>query len=160
MKDNFKSTFKDKFNSYKHTENAKQWLNKNLFKVKSIFKNYSLRDYIFEPFKDVFKTDGTTKESDIKSVITIVAVSNMVMAGLPGKMGVGVTVSIALEAWMAFVIAKSIGIKVESVKDIWKYFGALAGISLLIIEGFSQLIGFAFSLFSIIPFVGQVQKVL
>jgi len=24
MKDNFKSTFKDKFNSYKHTENAKQ----------------------------------------------------------------------------------------------------------------------------------------
>lgn len=156
MEENFKSTFKDKFNSYKNTKNAKEWLNKNLFRVKSVFENISLRDYIFEPFKDVFKTQGSSKEADIKSVITIVAVSNMVLAGLPGKMLGGVAVSMALEAWMAFVIAKSIGIKIESVKDIWKYFGALAGISLIIFEGFRQLLGLAFSLFSIIPFLNPM----
>ncbi|WP_139253874.1 hypothetical protein [Marinobacterium iners] len=60
-------------------------------------------------------------------MITLVAVTNMVLAGLPVKMGVVVVVSMALEAWMAFTIARAVGIKVNAVSDIWKYFGLFAG---------------------------------
>ena len=41
-------------------------------------------------------------------------------------MGVGIYVVMALEGWMAFRIARFVGIEVKTTKDIWKYFGALA----------------------------------
>ena len=45
------------------------------------------------------------------------------MLGLPGKMGVGVYVVMALEGWMAFCIARHVGFRVRKPSDIWKYFG-------------------------------------
>ena len=95
----FENIFSERFSFYKNSEKAQHWLNDNFEKVKSIFKDVSLRDFIFEPFKDVFKETDDTSEGKIKSIITLVAVVNMVLAGLPGKMLGGVAVCIALEAY-------------------------------------------------------------
>jgi hypothetical protein len=148
----FSSKFKERFSFYKHSEKAQEWLNENIDRVKSLFKDVRLRDFIFEPFKDVFKETDDTNEGKIKSIITLVAVVNMVLAGLPGKLLGGVFVCIALEAYMAYKIAQNVGIKkIRSVHDIWKYLGLLGGISFVILEGFRQMLGLAFSMFSVIP---------
>jgi hypothetical protein len=73
--------------------------------VAALFENIKLRDFVFEPFKQVFDIPGNNQEAKIKTVITLVALVNMVLAGLPGKMGVGVIVSMGLEAFMAYKIA-------------------------------------------------------
>jgi hypothetical protein len=66
-------------------------------------------------------------------------------------MGVGIYVSMALEAWMAYSIAKHVGIEINKPADIWKYFGLLAGIFGTVFYLFRALLGFGFSLFSFIP---------
>lgn len=146
-----KERFSDKFDSYSHLDKAKEWLRNNSHLVRKMFENVKLRDFIFEPFKDVFHSKEKTDNSKLLSVITQVAIANAVLAGLPGKMGIGVFVSIGLEAWMAFSIARAVGIKIDSINDIWKYFGLLVGVAGTILYLFRHLLGFAFSLFSIIP---------
>ena len=147
---------KDRFKAYKDHSRAKEWLNNNIDRLKKIFTDIKIRDYIFEPFKGVFKNEQKDSESVIKSTITTVALVNMVLSGLPGRMGVGVYVSMALEAYMAYLIAKQVGLKVKGVNDIWKYFGLLAGISFIILEGFRQLLSFTFSLASFIPMLPPI----
>jgi hypothetical protein len=142
---------KEKFEGYSDTKKARDWLNSNLSRVKALFDNYTLRDFIFEPIKDVF--DAPTKEidKDIYSAITQVAIINAVLAGLPGKMGVGVYVVMAFEGWMAFRIARHVGLPIKEPSDIWKYFGLLAASAGVILYGFRTLLGFAFSMFSVVP---------
>jgi len=142
---------KERIKQYSNVDQAREWLDKNLSRVKSLFSNYTLRDFIFEPFKAVFQTPAKTIDANIYSVITQVAIINAVLAGLPGRMGVGVYVSMALEGWMAFCIAKHIGIRVEKPSDIWRYFGLMAASAGLIFYIFRILLGFGFSLFSIVP---------
>ena len=77
--------------------------------------------------------------------------ANAVLAGLPGKMGIGVAVSIALEAWMAYVIAMRVGIKITSTADVWKYIGLFAATLTTILWVFKSLLGFGLSFFSVIP---------
>jgi len=101
----------EKYRDKNILNDSKEWLKNNTYKLRSLFENYSLRDFILEPFRSVFSSSTKTLNSDIYSVITQVAVLNAVLAGLPGKMGVGVAVSMALEAWMAYQIAKHVGIK-------------------------------------------------
>ena len=159
MSQKLRRRIKKKLNSYKETNSinqAKKWLNKNLTLVKEIFENNTLRDFIFEPFQNIFVQTGTTQQKKIQNTITLVAVVNMVLAGLPGKMGIGVFVSIGLEGYMAFVIAKEVGIKITHINDIWKYLTMTGGILLTIIWGFKHLLGLAFSLFSSIPFINPL----
>ena len=52
-------TLKDKFSQYEFLDDALEWLSKNTQKLADLFSNYSIRDYIFEPFKDVFKNPGS-----------------------------------------------------------------------------------------------------
>jgi len=146
-----KERFSKKLKSYSNLEKAKEWLRNNSHLVCKMFENVKLRDFIFEPFKDVFHIKEKTEDSKILSVITQVAIANAVLAGLPGKIGIGVFVSIGLESWMAFSIARAVGIKIDSINDIWKYFGLLVGVAGTILYLFRHLLGFAFSLFSIIP---------
>ena len=152
----FKSFIKEKFQQYTDTAKPKKWLENNYYRVKQLFENYTIRDYIFEPFKSVFETKSKTLDADIYAVITQVAVINMVLAGIPGKMGVGVWVSVALEGWMAFSIARHVGIEVRSTTDIWKYFGVLAGSLGMILYGFRAILGFGFSVFSVIPAINPL----
>ena len=148
-------SLKDKLNSYKNSEQLQQprvRLENNTYRVRSFFRNHELRDFIFEPFKGVFDPPEKTIDADVYSVITQVAIVNAVLAGLPGRMGVGVFVSMALEAWMAYVIARHVGLNIEKTSDIWKYFGLLAAAAgIIFYGGFRVLLGFSVSLFSIIP---------
>ena len=140
-KDNFKSRFQD----YKDEVNRKkafEWLKKNLNKVKKLISDTPLSKFILEPFSGVFKTKSDIVESDVYGVITKVAVVNMVLAGLPGRLGLGVWVSIGLEIWMAYKIAQYVGLKeIKSYKDIARYLGLATGVFLLIFETFKIAIG-------------------
>ena len=52
----YSEAFKEKLSQYGDSSKAKDWLNKNTTRVRALFENYKLRDFILEPFKDVFKT--------------------------------------------------------------------------------------------------------
>lgn len=146
-----KTNINDKFSFYsKNLEGAKVYFEENFEKIEKLFKDKTLNDFIFEPFKDLFHTPLKTFDKDIYFIITQVALINAVLAGLPGKLGVGVFVSMALEGYMAYAIAKHIGIKLDKPSDIFKYFGILATTAGIILYGFKTLLSFGFSMFSII----------
>ena len=149
-------TIDEKLNSYKNTEGAKEWFEANFEKIKQLFENKTLRDFIFEPFKDVFAIKSNTIDSDIYSVITQVAIINAVLAGLPGQLGVGVSVSMALEAWMAYAIAKHLGIEIKKPSDIFEYFGLVGAVGFTILFGIKHIVSFLFSLFSVIPMINPL----
>ncbi|MCB4781462.1 MAG: hypothetical protein LGB70_01240, partial [Sulfurovum sp.] len=109
-----------------------------------------LRDFIFEPFVGVFNIPNNTLDKDIYSTITQVAIINAVLAGLPGQMGIGVAVSMALEAWMAYAIAKHVGIRLKKPSDIFEYFGVIAGVGFTVLFAFKHILSFAFSLVSLV----------
>ena len=140
-----------KLRQYTDISAASDWLERNQARVTALFENVTLRDFVFEPLKGVFAVQGRDAEREIRQAITAVAVANMVMAGLPGKLGVGVFVSMALEGWMAWVIATRVGIPLRRISDIWTYFGLLAGVVVTILWLFKSLLGMAFALFSVIP---------
>lgn len=145
------ATLSEKWAHYTDTSKAQAWLDANVSRVKQLFEDVTLRDFIFEPFKGVFKTSAKTVDANVYSVITQVAVINMVLAGLPGKLGIGVWVSMALEGWMALTIARHVGVKVNRVSDIWKYFGMLTASAGIILYGFRTFLGIFFTAFSFIP---------
>lgn len=84
------------------------------------------------------------------------AIINAVLAGLPGQMGVGVYVSMAFEAWMAYAIAKHIGVKLSKPSDVFKYFSLLSGVGFTIIVGIKHILSLLFSMFSVIPLVNPL----
>ena len=146
----FYQTLKDKIHHYEFLDDALEWLTKNTQKLVDLFSNYALRDYIFEPFKGVFKNPEKTVDRDVYLTITSVAILNAVLAGLPGKLGVGMYISMAFELWMAYRIAQHVGIKLDQPKDIAKYFGVLLATVGTILYVFRMLIGVSFSIFSFV----------
>ena len=149
--DDFKGRLKARFASYRSVSTALAWLEKNRERVNALFENKALRDFVFEPISGVFELRTSDSSGAIRQAITMVAVANAVLAGLPGKMGVGVFVSLALEAWMAVHIAARVGIKVDSYTDLAKYFGVLSATAGILLIGFKELLSVAFSMFSVIP---------
>lgn len=151
------STLKEHVEGYDtYVDEAKEWLERNQERVSRLFEDGRLRDFVFEPVKGVFDIPGTDENARTRTVITTVAIVNAVLAGLPGKMGVGVCVSMALEAWMAYEIARLVGIRIERPSDIWRYFSMLAAAIGTILCGVRFLLGFAFAAFSVIPFVNPL----
>lgn len=136
---------------------AMQWLERNGARVAALFENARLRDFVFEPFKQIFDIPGEDNVGKIKTVITLVALVNMVLAGLPGKMGVGVVVSMGLEAFMAYKIALLVGIRLEKTSDVWKYLSLVGSTGLVIVYVFKAVLGFGYSAFSaVIPGVNPL----
>ena len=107
---------------------AREWFEDNVERLNQLAGNEHLRRYIFEPFNELIDSFGKTTEGQVKATITQVAIANAVLAGLPGKLGVGVAVSMGLEAWMAYRIASHVGIRIEKPGDIFKYLGMAAGV--------------------------------
>lgn len=143
--------FARKISAYSQAANARVRLDQYWPKLKALFSNASVRDFVFEPFKGVFASQGGDSQSAIRQTITTVALVNMVLAGLPGKLGVGVLVSMAMEGYMAFFIASKVGVSVQTPGDIWKYFGLLASVIGTILYLMRTLVGLAFSFFAMIP---------
>jgi len=151
-------SIKDKFKKYQdNQEQAKEWFESNYENLKQFFENKKVRDFIFEPFKDIFNISDSTIDRDIYAIITQVAIINAVLAGIPGQMGIGVYVSMALEAWMAYAIAKHLGIKFKKPSDVFEHFGLLASVGVTVFFIFKHLLSFMFSLIStVLPFVNPL----
>jgi hypothetical protein len=141
---------KNRFTRFGDSNEARRWLDRNWARVEALFSNAQIRDFVFEPIKDVFLVSGRTPGDAIRSVITRVAVVNAVLAGLPGKMGIGVVVSIGLEGWMAYQVARNVGLDIRKPSDIWKYLGVFAASAVVILWAFKSMLGFGFSLFSVV----------
>jgi hypothetical protein len=141
---------RDKFKKYTSTKDARSWLEKNIDRVQELFSSELIRDFIFWPFKGIFTFEGTVTEQRIRAVIAGTALANAVMAGLPGKLGIGVGVAIALEAYMAFQIARHVGYRLEKISDVWELLGVTAGAVLGIFMIFKQILGTFFSLFNLV----------
>ena len=146
--------FQDKFNNYKDDGFIKrtlQWLKENLSKVKQLLEETPLSKFVLEPFYGVFDNSPDVLRSDVYNIITKVAIINAVLAGLPGKMGVGVYVAMALELWMAVRIAQYVGLKdIKNASDIARYVGLFASTGLIILEGFKMIIGSLYSVVSLV----------
>ncbi len=130
---------------------AREWFEDNVERLNQLAGNEHLRRYIFEPFNELLDSFGETTEGQVKATITQVALANAVLAGLPGKLGVGVAVSMGLEAWMAYRIASHVGLRIEKPGDIFKYFGIAVGVVGFILFGFVHLLRGFFSLLSALP---------
>ena len=130
---------------------ARDWLSRSYVRITNLFSDKSLRDFVFEPFLGVLDNPSKSVGPSIYTIITQVALVNAVLAGLPGKMGVGVFVSMGLEAWMAYRIARHVGIEIERPADVFNYLSVIALTIVSIGWGFSALLNVVFSLVSLLP---------
>ena len=146
--------FQDKFNNYKDEgfiKRALEWLKQNLSKVKQLLEETPVSKFVLEPFYGVLDNKPDILRSDVYNIITKVAIINAVLAGLPGKMGVGIYVAMALELWMAIRIAQYVGLKdIKNASDIARYIGLFASTGLIILELFKMIIGSLYSVVSIV----------
>ena len=109
----YQETFKEKLNQWKDSasvQKAVDWLKENGAKFENLVNNSQLRDFVFEPIKDVFYPPGAGEVLKARTIITQVAIVNAVIAGLPGSLGVGVYVSLSLEIWMAYALSRAVGL--------------------------------------------------
>ncbi len=154
MKEN---VFEDRLKNYKkYYEKAKFYFDENFERINALFNDTKIRDFVFEPFKEVFYIPEKSTRENAYKIITQVAIVNAVLAGLPGQMGVGVYVSMAMEAWMAYALARYAGIRLKKPSDVFKYFGLLSGVGATVMFGFKHLISFGFSLFSFVPMLNPL----
>lgn len=128
-----------------------EWFASHADRIKELFDNEQLKTIVFGRLVKAFKSSSATTDSEVQSTISQVALANAVIAGLPGKLGVGVYVSMAMEAWMAYRIGTKVGVKMDSPKDVFMYFGLFAGILATIGWGFVHILRFVFSLIVNIP---------
>ena len=84
------------------------------------------------------------KEGQVYKIITIVALINGAIAFVPGQMGIGVAICRALEAYMAYEIAKTVGIKFES-KNFVKLILATGIVTVSVFWVMKTFLSFAFS---------------
>ena len=131
----------------------KWWSRNRADRIKSLLGEPYVRDVVFAPIIKAIKLTDATTSGEVRTTIASVALANAIMAGLPGKLGVGVFISIALEGWMAVRIARLVGININKPTDIFKYLGPIAAFFLVVFWGFKHLFGFVFSLINLIPFV-------
>jgi len=153
-KDDALDFMREKFKQWSDGEvlnEVRYWLEKNYKRISTLFTDKSLRDFVLEPFQGVLNNPSTGIDPSVYTIITQVALVNAVLAGLPGKMGVGVFICMGLEAWMAYRIARYVGIKIDKPADVLDYLGIIAGTILAVGWGFSALLNVVFSVVSLFP---------
>ncbi|MCU9839154.1 hypothetical protein OEZ49_15365 [Ruegeria sp. WL0004] len=129
---------------------AASFLERNWAKVDALFRNRRLATYIFEPAARLWNETEPGTDAQIRRVISQIAVANAVIAGLPGQLGIGVFVAIALEFYMAIQIARRVGVHVDGLTDLLKYFGLATGVAFTILLALKHILGFFFSFFSLV----------
>ena len=115
-------------------DESKNWFEKKVKSIQLLFEYEKLRNHIFKNFAVLWEKGNITEDKEIYAIITQVSVANAVLVGLPGKLGIGVFVCIALEFYMALAIARRIGFKISEddseetkiKKRIWEKFKSLA----------------------------------
>lgn len=132
-------------------DKAKAWFDEHFEQLEELGKNKTLQGAIFGPLNELMSSFGNTTEDQVKRTITQVAIANGVLAGLPGKLGVGVVVCMALEAWMAWRIASHMKIKLDTPADIFKYVSVGFGIAASIFYLFVHVLRAVFTLLAAAP---------
>ena len=161
-KNNLKITVKETVEEIKNFINERKKVLNDLDKVKNIyerktksikllFEDENFRNEIFHKFSDLWENSKIKKDKELFAIITQVAIANAVIAGLPGKLGIGVVICIALEFYMALAIASKIGFTVSE-KDLWskfkdlsKYGSYFTFVVFIAFWGFKQMLSFVFS---------------
>jgi len=126
--------------------------------VKEFLSAENLRSNILDELDPIKKIAFPKSKEDVYRTITLVAITNAILAGLPGKMGVGVYISIALEIGMAVSIANHYGFHEVKKENIYKYLGTVTTVILSIIILFKEILSAAFSIFS--SFTGPINPLI
>ena len=154
---NFANAAKERFESFRNQETinrATGWLRSHQNKIEALFEYPILRDFIFEPVKGVFNVPGEGEVRSARTIITQVAIVNAVIAGLPGSLGVGVFVSIALELWMAYALSRVLGLGLSRDQAISTVVGWAASAGLVLV-GFKTVLNLTFPVVTaIMPVAG------
>lgn len=138
---------KERINTYTQFASDKRGISVLQDKVAALFSDVSIRDHVLEPFRSLF-AESENEEEKIRGVITQTAVVNAVMAGSQGNGAAQADINIAMEAYMAFVIAKQTGVEIPEPQNILKYFGPLAVILTSVLWIFKVILGVLFASFS------------
>ena len=151
-----KEKIKERKEIFSKFDDLKQWYRNNQTKIKYIFENLKIREIIFSKFSSLWENNRIKEDKEIYAIITQVSIANSVLAGLPGKIGVGVFVCMALEFYMAMAIASKIGFDISKSKfqdDLWnkffdlsKYAGYFLIVLGVIFYAFRHMFFFVFSL--------------
>ena len=137
------SKFKDK-EKYK---NNKSWT-RFFPKASEILSLKNLEKNLLEEFSPIKDMVFPKSKEQVYRTITSVAIINAVLAGLPGKMGIGVFISISLEIAMAVSIANYLGFHDIKKENIFKYLGTVATVVMSIIVLFKQAVTTFFGFFT------------
>ncbi|MBD3174402.1 MAG: hypothetical protein GF320_04430 [Armatimonadia bacterium] len=154
-----RSRMSQRLAGYRKAGKSGQGMEQALAQVKGLFTRQGVREYVFEPVRELVLPAEPTTDARVRAVITQVALSNAVLAGMPGKLGVGVFVCWALEAWMAVTIARNVGVRIERPADALKYLATTGGAAAVITSGFGELVSSTASLLSFIPGLSSVAVV-
>jgi uncharacterized protein (DUF697 family) len=153
----YSAAFSDRLKQWQNAETiqkAQEWLRKFGGRLDTMLENVQVRDFIFEPIKGVFYPPGDGQVLKARTVITQVAVVNAVIAGLPGSLGVGVYVAIALELWMAFALSRVVGLSLsreEVTSTLTSWAIGLGGVFIV----FKQMLNLVFPVVTaVMPFAG------
>ncbi|MCI5053566.1 MAG: hypothetical protein MRY23_01935 [Pelagibacteraceae bacterium] len=126
--------------------------------VKEFLSVENLRSNILDELDPIKKIAFPKSKEDVYRTITLVAITNAILAGLPGKMGIGVVISIALEVGMAVSIANHYGFHEVKKENIYKYLGTVTTVILSIIFLFKEILSATFSVFS--SFTGPINPLI
>ena len=146
MKKNFEF-IKDKFKEKQKIKEDKSWT--RFFPTASkILSLETLQKSLLDEITPLKNLSFPKSKDQVYRTITSVAIINAVLAGLPGKMGVGVYISISLEIAMAVAIANYLGLHQIKKENILKYLGTAATVLISILVLFKEMLSFFFSIFT------------
>jgi hypothetical protein len=122
-----------------------------LERAQELFEDRQVRDWVFGPFRALFEEEVSTEEAQVRKTITGVALANAVIAGIPGKLGIGVGIAVAFEIYMAVKIARHVGINsIKTPRDVLNIMMSLSGAGLMIFIVFKEILGICFSFFNLV----------
>jgi hypothetical protein len=135
-------------------------LDEHLGVVGQFFSSALVQDFVFGPFRGLFDFTGTPTEIGVRQTITTVALMNAAMAAIPGSIGPGLVVAIALESYMAFRIARLLGFNVRSPGELMRSVGAGAVTAFGTGVVFSEIFGTMWRTLAFLPGPGTVTTLL
>lgn len=115
-------------------------------RVRTLFESRQARWRVFG------RTAAMMSADDIRGTITAVAVTNAVLAGLPGKLGVGVVICQALELWMAWRIARHVGVPLLEPSQLLRSMATWTGVFLIAVHGMRLAVNGLTTVLSFVPF--------
>ena len=135
------------FSQKRKARKDKSWT-KYFPSVSKLFSLKGVQESVMDELNPLLNIIFPKTDDNVYRTITLVAIINASFAALPGKMGIGVFISIALEIAMAISIANHVGLHEVRKENVYKYFGTLATVGFSILVLFKEAISGAFSLFS------------